>query len=662
MPPILPERRLERWAPLTALFGGVVALVLWVFAVRHAMPRSGRTLERAKEIGLVSWTTLTGYDTAQEANAWLLGCILVPLGLWSGWMALRGARTRAEVPGTPEDTRPTGQGLNAIADSPLWPPPSWVPWLAMLTVILSVVLRTDIARNPNPWGSFGLLGEEGVYLGTVQAMRTGRTLYAEIAFPYGPLLIQPLDLWLRLVGDTVVASRMWVLLLHGLGLGTVGVTVYSLLGPKRGPWAAAAAAAAMAAVSPPFLPVLNSVLLRPAMALVPAALLHGAALGHLPRLGHPWRWVGVSLAVACLISFEVAAVAVVTTGVAAMLHRPDRADLRRATLWAMGAGGLLLVPLTIQGGLAAFFGQALEMLRLPALGYQALPYPDVAGVFEDAGGRFGAYMPQDTATRAWAALPPLGIWTGLGVGLCALGRSRSHRTTGIFLASLAGALLFRGALGRSDLYHLWFYGAVPLVVLGALAFTLLWDAASSEVRAGILPLAAACVVGVAILETEQGIAFPEEEEVRLAAGVGIDDPLLPRTLDVGRTGRLQALPRLAAQVDAITRRAAALPKSDGVWFYPSEAAYYYLADRAVPIRYLWAYDAATPDMQQRAIADLEASPPKWVFRSSDTFEIDHIPQQDLVPLLDAWLAENYRPVQVLPGATLLERMGAPAER
>ena len=170
------------------------------------------------------------------------------------------------------------------------------------------------------------------------------------------------------------------------------------------------------------------------------------------------------------------------------------------------------------------------------------------------------------------------------------------------------------------------------------------------------------MVGVAFLKTDQGIAFPAEEEVRLAAAVGIDDPLLPRTLDVGRTGHLRALPRLAAQVDAITQRAAALPKDDGVWFYPSEAAYYYLANRAVPIRYLWAYDAATPDMQQRAIADLETSPPKWVFQSSDTFEIDHIPQEDLVPLLDAWLAENYRPVQVLPGATLLERVGAPSER
>lgn len=61
-------------------------------------------------------------------------------------------------------------------------------------------------------------------------------------------------------------------------------------------------------------------------------------------------------------------------------------------------------------------------------------------------------------------------------------------------------------------------------------------------------------------------------------------------------------------------------------------------------------------MQRRAIAELESSRPRWVFRSTDTFEMDHIPHHRLVPLLDGYIAQNYRPVQVLPGATLLERV------
>lgn len=652
----------SRWAPLSAALGGVVAVVLWVFAVRHAIPRSGRTLETARELGLVSWTTLTGYDTAQESNAWLLGCLLVPMGIWAGWVALAGARVRRTPPPEPEeadapDPASTELAAPVTARSPLWPPPRWVPWLGVATVVLWAALRPGMSHGPNPWGSFGLLGEEGVYLGAVQAMRTGRTLYSDVAFPYGPLLIQPFDWWLRVAGDTVVAARTWVFLLHGIGLAAVALIVRCLVGGLRGAWAGALACVAMAAISPPFLPVLNSVLLRPALAFLPAALLHAAARDDLPERVHPVRLAGAAIAIAVLFSFEVGAVAVVSSVVTLLLHRASRSTWTRVVTAGGVAGVVGLLPLTLQGGLGGFVGQAFEMIRLPALGYQALPYPDVAAVFRDAGGAFGSHPPENPATRAWAVLPPVVIWVGLGLGLCRLGRRNDHATTGLLVGSVAAALLFRGALGRSDLYHLWFYGAVPVVVLSVVVLAWVWQHASNEVRAGLVPAAALCVIGVAVLDAKSEIAFPPQEEVRLATAAGIVDPMLPRSVDVGRSGRLRLLPRLAVQVDAITRKAASLPEDDGVWFYPSEAAYYYLADRAVPVRYLWAYDAATPAMQKRALADLEEDPPRWVFHSSDTFTIDHIPQEDLVPLIDAWLAENYRPVQVLPGATLLERVG-----
>jgi len=657
--PPSPPLAQSRWAPLSAALGGAVALVLWVYAVRHAIPRSGRTLEKARELGLVSWTTLTGYDTAQESNAWLLGCLLVPLGIWAGWVALAGARARRSRPTEELDAADLDLAapVAPAAPSPLWPPPRWAPALVVLTVTLWAALRFGMTHAPNPWGSFGLLGEEGVYLGAVQAMRTGRTLYADIAFPYGPLLIQPLDWWLRLAGDTVVAARAWVFILHGLGLAAVALVVRCLVGGPRGAWAGALAAIAMAAVSPPFLPVLNSVLLRPALAFLPAALIHAAARGDLDRRLRPQRLAGIVIALAVLFSFEVGAVAVVSSVAALLLHRSSRGTWTRVITAGGVAGVIGLLPLTLQGGLGGFVAQAVEMIRLPSLGYQALPYPDVAAVFKDAGGAFGSHPPENPATRAWAVLPPLLIWAGLGLGLCRIGARNAHRSTGLLIGAIAAALLFRGALGRSDLYHLWFYGAVPFVVLSTVLLAMVWEQASNEVRAGLMPAAALCLVGVAVVDTKSEIAFPPQEEVRLATAAGIVDPLLPRSVEVGRSGRLRLLPRLAVQVDAITRKAASLPEDDGVWFYPSEASYYYLADRAVPLRYLWAYDAATPAMQRRAIEDLESDPPRWVFHSSDTFTIDHIPQEDLVPLVDAWLAEHYRPVQVLPGATLLERVG-----
>lgn len=645
-----PSSLAYRLAPLGAAVGFVVALWTWTVLVRHAMPRSGLALARAKDLGLVSQTVLANYDKAQEGNAWLLGCLLIPLGLWAGWIALRGLPRVGRRTSDPAQDTATGG------------PPWWVPWMAVGSVFLFVVTRPDFLHGANPWGSFGFLGEEGVYLGAVQAMRTGRVLYADLVFPYGPLLIQPLDWFLRIAGDTVVAARMWVLFLHGLGVLAVAATVASLIGPKRGPWAAAVAAVAIAAVVPPFLPTLNGVLLRPAMALLPAAIAHATCRGWLGDTRRPWIATGALVAIGGLLSFEIAGVAVLSTLATLLLLRAPRA--RHLMVWASCAavGVLCLVPLTVQGGLPAFFLQAVDMVRLPTLGYQALPYPDVAAVFRDATGGYGRYAATDGPTLAWAILPAVLIWSGLGVGATAAGVRSDRATTGLLVAAIASAILFRGALGRSDLYHLWFYGAVPVVVLGVTMLTLLWERAPAEGKALLVPVGIMSLLGLIALDTRHEIAFPPAEEVRLGEALAIDAPLVERPIRVGKTGRLRLLPRLGQQVEAITHRAMELPPEDGVWFYPSEATFYFLANRAVPLRYLWAYDAATPEMQRRAIADLEASRPRWVFQSADTFEIDHIPQEDLVPLLDAWLAAHYRPVQVLPGATLLERVDAEDER
>ena len=648
-----PDTRFSRkLAPLSAAVGFLLAIWTWALLVRHAMPRSGLALARAKELGLVSRTVLENYDKAQEGNAWLLGCLIVPLGLWAGWIAFRGF--------APAGRRATPEA--EAEPAPSRGPPAWVPWVAVATIVLSVLLRPTFLHGPNPWGSFGFLGEEGVYLGAVQALRTGRVLYADLVFPYGPLLIQPFDWFLRIAGDTVVAARMWVLFLHALGVFAVALTVACVAGPKRSGWAAAVAALAITAVMPPFLPTLNGALIRPAMALLPAALAHAACTGVFGDRKRPFLGVGALVAVGGLLSFEIAGVAVLSTGAALLLHRAPRA--RHAQVWGACAvvGVVALLPLTIQGGLGAFFTQALEMVRLPTLGYQALPYPDVANVLKDSSGAFGVHQPDSVPALVWAAAPPLVIWTALGVGATALGRRTGQTTTGVLILGIAAAILFRGALGRSDLYHLWFYGAVPVVVIGTSLLVLLWDRAPVEGKAGILPLGILALLGLIALDTQQEIAFPASEEARLGRALGIEAPLVPRPIRVGRSGRLRLLPRLGRHVEAITVRAMELPAEDGVWFYPSEASFYFLANRAVPVRYLWAYDAATPEMQRRAIADLEASRPRWVFQSSDTFEIDHIPQKDLVPLLDAWLAAHYRPVQVLPGATLLERTDAEEDR
>jgi hypothetical protein len=537
----------------------------------------------------------------------------------------------------------------------------------LAATLAAVALRPGFVRGPSPWGSFGLLGEEGVYLGAIQAMRTGRSLYADLEFPYGPLMIYPMDLWMRIFGDTIVTARCWVLILQLLGLLGAAWAVRWLLGPRIGPWAGLGAALGLAIFAPMFLPNLNGTVLRPVLAILPGAALFAAGRNAWFRRREdqpdppPWRdpmaGVGVLAAAAALFSFEIGPAAAAGLLAAGWVVRPTGRDLGVAAGGGVAIAMAVLVPMQFGGALAGLPEQMVRMLSLPTLGYQALPYPDALGLFRDATGAVGTFPPEESATALWAALPPLVIWIALGAGLC--GPRRGGIPTafgGLLIVGAACAVLYRAALGRSDLYHLWFYGAVPVAVIGGLILGIVWDLLRSEWRPIIPCIGMLLAIGLVAAASETRVRFPEEAETRLALAAAVEDPLTAVRIDVPRAGGLSLLPRLAREVEAIVKRTSQLPAEDGVWFYPSESTYYFLTGRPLPTRFLWAYDAATTRLQDQAIAELERTRPRWLFRSSDTYPVDHIPQSRLVPRLDSYLKANYRPVEVLPGATLMERI------
>ncbi|MEE2829422.1 MAG: hypothetical protein VX498_09550 [Myxococcota bacterium] len=673
----------SRFAFVGGLAGFAAGLLVWRMAVglaTHLRPIPSRGLEEARELGLISYTVLNNYDCSQESVAWLLGCIIVPLSLWAVLAALlppppgltrpgrrrRGDERRQEDERRHEqrEERPEGRRVGDRRG-----PPSWFPWVALSATCLAMLVRPGFLRGPSPWGSFGLVGEEGVYLGAVQAIRNGRTLYADLDFPYGPLLIEPLSWWMHLFGNSIVSARAYVLLLTVLGLAAAAWCLRLYIGPARGAWWGLAAALSLALTAPLFLPTLNSVLLRTVLPFLPAALV----LGGSRRLRYReteestepfdpvWRCAfvaaGVCTGFALFFSFDSGAAALAGLVVATALAGSPLQAMVRSGLGLATVTLLVVLPMLLSGSFVAFTDQLVRMLHLPAIGYQALPYPDLFGLFVDGAGQAGSHPPENTATALWSILPPVLVWASLGIGLRApRAGGRPTRNATLLVVALISALLFRAALGRSDLYHLWFYGSVPVVLLSLLLLERAWDLVRQELRPVLVFLALAGLVGMLAAAPEAEVRFPDEEEVRLAGHSQIADPLEPRELRLDRTGRMLLLPRLATQLEAIVARAEEFPEDDDIYFYPSEAAYYFLTDRPVPLRYLWAYDAATPEMQKLAIEDLEQSQPRWLFRSTDTFAIDHIPQTHLVPRIDSYLKEHYRLVEVLPGATLHERV------
>jgi hypothetical protein len=647
----LPTRSPQAAAAVAGL-GFVLGLGLWFFAWRGIAPAGSleETLKQAQELGLSSATLREGYDKGQELKAWLLGSLLVPGGLLLGWFVA--SRSRPGARGRADSASATSAA--ARADAGPGNLLTWkLPWLVVALTALAVAVRPGLVHGPSPWGTFGLLGEEGVYLGAIQALRSGRSLYANLHFPYGPLLIQPLQVWLAIVGDTVVSARAYVLLLHGVGVAGLALTLRLALGRSAvAHWSAAGGAVALAALAPTDLSTLNSALLRPVLAFLPVGMLLAGLrwrrtlpAGSAPRLT-PFHLAGGLVAVAALVSLEVGSAAAAGLLLALALGRLGRSPWLQTVT---GFGVMLavaLAPMALDGGLRPFVEQAMSTLRLSALGYQSIPYPDPLGLFVSAEGLRGTYRKDalDAATALWCALPPLLIWLALGIGAAGtLGRPLRQPGLPLLCIGASAAVLFRAALGRSDLYHLWFYGAVPVVLIAALLAAGLWGMLAGPRRWAVPGLALLVLAAMLSAQPLEQIRFPQPDQ---------------RTTEVSfpRTGRLNVDPETAAHLEAVLSWAKRVPADEGIWFYPSEAMLYYLTDKPLPVAYLWAYDAPTRAMQERAIAELNTTRPRWLLRSQLTFPIDWIPEGELLPQLSLYIQSNYETVGMLPGATLMRRI------
>ena len=94
---------------------------------------------------------------------------------------------------------------------------------------------------------------------------------------------------------------------------------------------------------------------------------------------------------------------------------------------------------------------------------------------------------------------------------------------------------------------------------------------------------------------------------------------------------------------------------DYVYFFPNEAAYYFLFDRRDPTRYVVSYLAATAAQRLQLIDDLERTRPAYVVYSLNTWRIDDIKERVQEPEVVDYLFRNYRIECYTPGAAIMKR-------
>ena len=629
------------WALLA---GGCLAGLIAAFLVSLYPFDFSTVLDEARRLGIVSRTTLAGYAKSRDILSYaalLLLPVACSLGVWLVWS--RGRRPAL---------------LTLLSYTSAIPAASTLSRRLAASAILFLFLLATFNINDfySPVSGWAFLGEEGEYLAWAQALLDGGVYARDFFATRGPLVVYPLAWTMKLFGTSVLVGRF-----YAYGLNLIAAVILMLLLYRT--------------VRNRTLVILSSLLalelfsggggrveagmLRVFLGFVPLLILyrHAGSSRRLPLLA-----AGAALALSLLYSQEAGFCAVMATG--AFLCLETRAgDFRYVTRYSLlVAAGCLVV---LGAVLGYFFrvnalGRFLENLygfpKLMTLGYASLPFPSITD-FLAAPLTGGAYLPY------WIT----GIYILAGISLLVRmfldSGSRDLHFRGALL--VFGIFLFRSALGRSDESH--FYFALPPAFL--LAILMLDDAVSGVagsslkmLKTGRLMFLAALLSSLLLLfgtsRVLQDRVFAIYDGVRQAGSkfrveeTGVRLPQMIRGgvfFDPKTAGKLV---KIGNALDRCSR------EGEYVFFFPNEAAYYFLFNRRVPTRYVHAYFAASSAQRREMVADLELKRPACAVYSLEEWRIDDIPEGVQVPEVVRYLNDAYFVAEDLGGVLILRRRQA----
>ncbi len=636
------------------LLVGHVAAIAVAWAVCRALPISVAQVEEAVRLGIHSQTIRIGYPKSHELTVYLTAeviVIVVTIVFWWGWSAwrARGVLSLQDFP-TPVQIGPEIP-QSATRESRLRR--KWVIDWVLIPVLIAYI-AFDINNFSNSWfDSWTFLSEEGMILAGADRLLRGGVLYRDEFALYGPLMFYPVA-WLLRVVDLALTLRVYNFFLDWLGLvliyqssrvflrrrgwAIIGLGFYivkSVMGDGRFPDGG-----------------INGSILRLSIGLAWLFFLFRDPEG--PKR-HDLILTGVALGVAFTFSQEIGVASCVSYVILVLtgpLWRPQGWKQIGSQLSLSGLGlGCVVLPwvayFAIHGALRDAAWNLFVYPRYLGLGYGTLRFPSPEDLWHTL-----AFLNQSPTIDRTTILEAYWIPWIVALGAIVLGirfllgkLDRDDRI--IWGLVLLSGILFRIALGRSDLGHLQ-PALVPALLLGLLLARRLTLAVSRRQIPLRSPTFGCAVIAVALslvaIWPPWGVvrAFassnlhPFVHKFRKNEGTWVALSDIPRARGV-------FLPRKEADEfgDVVLYITGHTRPDDPILVFPNEAAYYYYADRPNATRFSLAYLAVTHDDRLSMIKDLEKKRPPYIIYSMGTWRVDGIDEREQVPELVEYIVKFY---------------------
>lgn len=623
---------------LAGFFAGIAA----AYGISLLSLSDSSDLDAARKLGIVSMTILAGHSKAGDIYNYLALMTLPPTFAMTAWFFWsRGNRY---------------DRLCQLFAATGLPDRSLPKWLLPAVGIVILLLSFNINYFYKPIAGWTFLGEEGINLAAAASILDGGVYSRDFSNCYGPMLLYPLALLMKITGATVLTDRIYTYLLNLAAYGIITIFFHRTMQSRL---AFVLSTLCFFAIFHPFIAVSpNTTYLRVTLGLLTLLL----ANRYMATGARYLLWsAGIVAGQSLLFSQEVGICAIASLLVVLFVKNLPGRTFRTYCAETLQAGIACLVSITplllyfaAKGALSSFLFELLYYPKLYAMGAGLLKFPSLATLFTEpiAGQALFPY---------WLIL--VYLLTALRLlPLLAMGKMTTRNLTE-FSVLVFGIILYRAALSRPDLYHL-FFASQPALILCFLQLDRTFSAGNSLTvfcsptgkRAQVAALCGFIAILFLIPEyrnytvvntVKYGLNFREKWS-RQEAGY----QLLP-----ARTGGVPVGEEL---VDSIAKIDDFLARNTGageyVYFFPNEGGYYFLFDRKNPSRYALSYQAITAEQRREIIRDLDAKKPRYVIYSRRVWLVDNIQPGVQVPELVQYLHEHYIPFQDMDEILVMKRI------
>jgi hypothetical protein len=518
--------------------------------------------------------------------------------------------------------------------------------LALLSFSLPAFI-TGLARQhfgmvstSNEWI---LLAEEGQIMGWVTKVLHGGILYKDAVITRGPVMVYSTALALKWFGETLLMKRAWFLVLNTIMAYCYYYFCKKTFHSRLLLW--------MAFI---VMFLIHNYTYRTGFAVLALALFF-QSLQSSSR--HYPLFCGITIVAAVLSSIEAGVSCAVAIAASLLVgyffHRDQQKKYLHAGIGVLLGCVLLVIPLLgvlwVRGELMDVVHGALVYPKYAMLGYAGSPYPNLLNAIRSdfAAGNF--LFPFAFKTFFIWYLPIAFYLFGFLLVLRRIILRRMDAgTTVLFAIAVYGWLLYRSALGRTDLHHLDFSVppafALSLLFIDRLKENRSWRRLAANKERAIPALLIFLFPVVFLFLRSDDLLRPEWNNFieNVSASSRIPETLRPCKIE--RLKGIYTGERLCKEIEAVVNVVRQqIGPEDRIYAFPNMPLYYFLLDSPNPTAYEWAYQAITKKMRLDVVKDLKKNPPAFILFSTDPRQrLDRMPPKRAVPEILDYIHANYQ--------------------